>query len=121
MDAFSKIHLPVILFLLTIAFGFWLSRLGKPYNDILFNIHKLIALGVVIFAIVQISKTMDIAPSPLLIAVLITAGLCVAALFASGALMSAGKLDYTLTLAIHRVAPILMTVAAGALFYLLSV
>jgi hypothetical protein len=41
----------------------------------------------------------------LVIVLLIVAALCVIALFASGALMSARKLDYALMLTIHHVAP----------------
>lgn len=121
MDILSKFTTTVILFVLTLAFGFWLSRLGKPYNGILFNIHKMIALGVVIFTVVQFSKTMNVANLPLLIVMLIVAGLCVVALFASGALMSMGKLDYNFTLTIHRVAPVLAVIAMGGVIYLLSI
>ncbi len=38
-----------VLFGLTLAFGVWLSQAGKPYNPVLFNIHKLTALAAVIF------------------------------------------------------------------------
>ena len=120
METLSKFTAPGMGLALTIAFGFWLSRLGKPYNGILFNVHKLIALAVVVLAGIQISKMTDLAASPLLI-VLIVVGLCVVALFASGALMSIGKLDYTLTLTIHRVALAVLVIAAGTAIYLLNV
>jgi hypothetical protein len=119
MDTISKFPLLIVLFLLTVAFGFWLSKVGKPYNGALFNVHKLIALGAVVFAVIQISKT-GIAGSPLLVVALILAGLCVVALFASGALMSIGKLGYALTLTIHRIAPVVLVIAAGTVIYLLS-
>jgi phosphoglycerol transferase MdoB-like AlkP superfamily enzyme len=120
VETLSKFTAPGMGLALTIAFGFWLSRLGKPYNGILFNVHKLIALAVVVLAGIQISKMTDLAASPLLI-VLIVVGLCVVALFASGALMSIGKLDYTLTLTIHRVALAVLVIAAGTAIYLLNV
>ncbi len=120
MDTLSKFTIPGILFLLTLVFGFWLSRVGKPYNGLLFNLHKLIALGAIVLAIIQFSKllqtTASLAP---LIALLVVAGVCVVALFASGALMSLGNLDYTLTLTIHRVAPVALTIALGWVIYLL--
>ena len=119
MDTISKFSLPLLLFLLTLAFGFWLSKVGKPYNGALFNIHKLIALGAVVFAVIQISKTGVTGP-PLLVVAFIAVGLCVVALFASGALMSIGKLDYTLTLTIHRVALVVLVIAAGLVVYLLN-
>ena len=108
-----------IFFLLTLAFGFWLSHAGKPYNGLLFNVHKLIALGCVVLVGIQFSKTLH-APNGLLIALLAVLALCVIVLFASGALMSAGKLDYPLMLTIHRVAPPLLAIAAGLVLYLLG-
>ncbi len=41
------------------------------------------------------------------------------ALFATGALMSMGKLDYTVTLTIHRIASVVMVVAMAAVVFLL--
>jgi hypothetical protein len=107
-----------ILFLLTLVFGFWLSHAGKPYNGLLFNVHKLIALGCVVLAGIQFSKTLH-APNGLLIALLAVLALCVIVLFASGALMSAGKLDYALMLTIHRVAPVVLVVGWGVSMFLL--
>ena len=121
METLSKFSVLGMGLALTLAFGFWLSQLGKPYNGILFNLHKLIALGTVVFAVLQISNTMDLAGQSLLIAALIVAGICVVALFASGALMSMGKLDYALTLTIHRIAPVGLTIASGLAVYLLNV
>ena len=120
MDTISKFSLPLLLlFLLTLAFGFWLSKVGKPYNGALFNVHKLIALGAVVFAVIQISKT-GVVGLPLLLVAFIAVGLCVVALFASGALMSIGKLDYTLTLTIHRIALAVLVIAAGLVVYVLN-
>ena len=120
MDTLSKFTLPGILFLLTLIFGFWLSKAGKPYSGLLFNVHKLIALGTVVIAVVQFSKILQTADSlALLIVLLIVAALCIVALFASGALMSLGKLDYTLTLTIHRIAPVVLVITLGVAVYLL--
>ena len=41
MDILSILFAPGIAFVLTLAFGFWLSNSGKPYNGILFNFHKM--------------------------------------------------------------------------------
>jgi len=121
LEISSKVILPGTLFLLTLVFGFWLSRSGKPYNGILFNIHKLIALSAVIATIVQYSGMLKAADSlDLLIALLVLAIFCVVALFASGALMSMGKLDYALTLTIHRIAPVILVIALGLVTYLLG-
>ena len=41
METLSKFTAPGVVFILTLIFGFWLSSTGKPYNGVLFNIHKL--------------------------------------------------------------------------------
>ena len=108
----SKFVLPGIAFVLTLAFGFWLSHVGKPYNGLLFNIHKLIALGAVVATVIQLVKLLKGADAlALVIVLLVIAALCVIALFASGALMSMDKLDYALMLTIHRVAPVVLVIA----------
>lgn len=100
-----KSILPGTLFPFTLVFGFWLSHVGKPYNGLLFNIHKLIALACVVLLGVQLSKMLHVADWQLIV-LLVVSALCVIALFTSEALMSAGKLDYPLMLTIHRVAPV---------------
>lgn len=121
MDITSKFITPGIVFLLTLVFGLWLSLSGKPYNGILFNIHKLIALGTVIFTTVQIYDSLKNMETPTLFVVLImVAGLCVAALFASGAFMSIGNLNYQVMLAIHRIALVLGFIAMTVTIYLLN-
>lgn len=91
----QKLILPGVLYLLTLVFGFGLSRVGKPYHSLLFNIHKLIALGAVILAAIRFWQIPRPGNSFALIGgLLVVAALCVIALFASGALMSAEKLDY---------------------------
>jgi hypothetical protein len=122
MDITLKFTTPAILFLLTLLFGFWLSRMGKPYNGALFNIHKLIALGTVVLAGIQVFDLLKGTNPQFLVVVLFAAtGLCVAALFASGAFMSLGKFNYEITLVVHQVAPVLALIAIGLAIRLLSV
>ncbi|MBN2389788.1 MAG: hypothetical protein JXR84_03635 [Anaerolineae bacterium] len=117
----SKFVLPIVAFILTLVFGFWVSQVGKPYNGLLFNIHKLIALGAVIATIVQFTKVLKNVDSlALIIVLLVVAALCVIALFASGALMSIGKVDYALMLAIHRIAPVVLVIAMVIIFIMLK-
>ena len=121
VDTFSKFLIPGVLFLLTLAFGVWLSLAGKPYNAILFNIHKLIALGAVVVTFIQIYQgSKGIGPQGILAALITLAVLGVVALFATGALMSAGKLPYYTMLTIHRIAIVLTTLALAGMVYLLT-
>jgi hypothetical protein len=120
MDIITKFTLPGIVFLVTLAFGVWLSKLGKPYNGILFNIHKLMALGAVVTATMQVYKIFTVAKASTLVIVLVVlVVLCVVSLFATGAFMSVGKFKYEIILAIHRILPILATISAVAIIYLL--
>ncbi|MBN1934061.1 MAG: hypothetical protein JW934_05330 [Anaerolineae bacterium] len=121
MDTPIKFIIPGIVFLLTLASGVWLSHLGKPYNGFLFSVHKLIALGAVIVMTIQLARTLENADSlALIIALLALAGLCVVALFATGALMSMGKLNYAVMLTIHKIAPVVVVIAMALVVYLLG-
>ncbi len=117
----SKFLFPGIAFILTLVFGFWVTHVGKPYNVALFNIHKLIALGVVVATVIQLVKTLkNTDTQALIILSLVVAALCVIALFASGALMSMDKLDYALMLTIHRVAPVVLVIAMVVVMLMLK-
>ncbi len=120
METLLKFIIPGIIFLLTVASGLWLSKFGKPLNSGIFTIHKLIALGGVIITAVQIFndlKTIQI--QFFLVALIVFTGVCVLALFATGALMSVGKVAYNLMLTIHKVAPFLLVISLALTVYLL--
>jgi len=121
MNIAVKFVTPGMLFLVTVAGGFWLSRAGKPYNGLIFNVHKLIALAAVVVAVVQAVDTLKtVAAQPLVLTLLAVIGLCAVALFVTGALMSANRAPYAALLMIHRVAPLLVVVAAPLALYLLG-
>lgn len=120
LEGLSNFLIPGIILLLTVAFGFWLSRLGKPYNGALFTVHKLLALGAVIAAgILVVGRLKSVDSQALVVILWIITVLSVIALFASGALMSADKLDYSLMRTIHRVAPVVLLLAAVLAVYLM--
>jgi hypothetical protein len=121
LNTLSRFVIPGIAFILTLAFGFWLSRSGRPYNGLLFNIHKLLALAAVIVTGVQLVGILKGADLPALsIALLALAALCAVGLFVSGALMSAGKLDHALLHTIHRVALVALILALPSAVFLLG-
>ena len=120
MDTLSKFVAPGILLLLTLLFGLGLSLSGKPYNGILFNIHKLVALGVVIVTSIQVYLVnKNLHPQAIVTALVIAACIGVVLLFVTGALMSAGKLSFQVMLAIHRVALFLTTFTVAGMVYFL--
>lgn len=120
MSILSSFILPGIIFLFTLAFGVWLSQKSRPYNVILFNIHKLIALGAVIFTAIRLYEVFKVTQiESIFIAMVVLLGLGVVALFVTGALMSASKMDRAPLLTVHRIAPALAVVSAGMIIYFL--
>ncbi len=112
-----------IAFILTLAFGVWLSRMGKPYNGVIFNIHKLCALAAVILTAVPIYRALAGPGDPPTLAILliILVAACVVVLFASGALMSLDKWSYKSLLILHQVGPAAAVIAVALAVYLLQV
>jgi len=67
------------------GFGVWLSLSGKPYNAILFNIHKLAALATVVVLVIQLYRLLKGTPTQLPpIILVIVVGLCGLVFFFSG-------------------------------------
>ena len=121
MDINIKFILPAALLILTLAFGFWLSTAGKPYNGILFTVHKLIALGMVIISVWQLYPLVTGANvRALIVALAVLAVASVIALFATGALLSIGTPNATLLLVVHRIALLAVTLAMLAFAFLLN-
>jgi hypothetical protein len=115
MDALSRFVTPGLLFLLTLAAGLWLSRTGKPFNTAIFTIHKLLALGAVIFVAMQTNDELKLTyPHTIFSALLVLAAVGVVALFASGAMMSLNKAGQAMLLNIHKAA-IVLAVIVGPL------
>jgi hypothetical protein len=102
-----------------LALGFGLSLAGKPYNGLLFNVHKLVALGAVVAVGWEAIRWLRGADAPVGAFVLPAgAALLVVAMFASGALMSMGKLEYALVLNVHRAAAAMLVAALALGVYL---
>jgi ABC-type cobalamin transport system permease subunit len=104
--------LPVgILYVITVGFGLWVSRIGRPYNVALFNIHKLVALGAVVLAGVRIIKMDPFVEFSQMVIILISVAVVgVVSMFAAGALMSIKEEESRLALAIHQAASVLITI-----------
>jgi hypothetical protein len=109
----EQFYLPGVLFLVTIGFGFWVSHLGKPYHPVLFNLHKLIALGGVVLVILRIIKVDLVAASGNPgVGLLAAAAVGVIVLFATGAVMSIRQEVPRSLLRIHQTALVLVVISA---------
>ena len=120
MSIVSKIIGVGLLFLFTIVTGIWLSNSGKPLNSLIFNIHKLIALALVIFIVIVIRNLLkNVEINNVMLTLIIVTGLFVLALFVSGALLSFGKPVNNIILTIHAVTPIPTAITTAMIIYLL--
>ena len=112
--------LPGYLFLIILGFGLWVSKVGKPYNNVLFNLHKLIALGAVILTALRIFKLDPFITFPNLAILLIAlAVLCVIGMFASGAVMSIKDEVPTAALLVHRILPAIIFIFISISIYII--
>jgi hypothetical protein len=122
----SSIQLKIIcaglLFLFIFLFGFWLNRSGKPYNVIVFTIHKLIALGTVVYLATIIYRVQQVTPlPPNQILIIVVTAVCFVATFATGALLSIDKTMPVIVLRLHQVTPLLTLLSTFVTLYLLLI
>lgn len=118
-----------IFFLFILLSGFWVSRSGKPYNTGIFNIHKLIGLGIGYFLIRTVYLTNQTTPliASQWTAIIITVLLFLLTVVAGGLLsvLAEGglkKMDSSLQNAVslvHKFAPYVIIVATATTLYLL--
>jgi len=121
MDTLDKLLVPIIGFVATVAFGFWLGKMGRPYIGLLFNVHKLIALGVVIVTSMRVYEAFKSAPvQALVIGLVVVAGLAVVALFLSGAFLSIGSVDHRAAKTVHNIALVVAVLAMGLVIHQLA-
>ena len=112
---------PGLFFLLTLASGVWLSRSGRPLKVLILTLHKVIALAAVILAglaFYSALRSVDVRGLGVALAVLTALG--VAALFASGALLSREKTVQRGLLALHQIVPALACLSTAAAIYFLA-
>jgi hypothetical protein len=109
-----------LFYLFIFVSGFWLGRSGKPYNGIVFNIHKLIAVLAVVFLVITMCQISQVAR---LSAMELTTGV-VTGVFFLGAIISGGVLSISKSipaaiLTMHQITVFLTALSTAATFYLL--
>jgi len=117
-----KIVFVGLFFLFMFLFGFWLSRNGKPYNMALFTMHKLIALGAVVYLVLTIAKIHQATPlTPIQFTAVIITALCFVVTAATGAMLSVDKVMPEIVHRMHQITPYLTVLSTGATLYLLLI
>ena len=108
-----------VLFLFVFLSGLWLANSGKPINTIILTIHKLIALGTLIFIGVTIYQVNQVAPlsTAAIVALVITGGLFIVTIIAGG-LLSLEKPVSAMTI-VHKVGPFLTVASTIVTLYFL--
>jgi hypothetical protein len=100
-----------VLFVVVFLFGFWLNRSGRPVNTIILAIHKLIALGTLIFigvTIYQVNQVTPLSAAPIITTVV--TGILFVVTIITGGLLSLEQ-PVTAVAIVHKVGPFL-TVAS---------
>jgi hypothetical protein len=110
-----------LVLVVVFALGFWLSRAGRPFNGLLLNLHKLVALGVAIYLAVTAYRMHQAAGlSGMELTVVVVTGLLFLASGVIGGLVSLEKPPPTILAILHLVLPILTVVSTAATLYLLQ-
>ena len=101
--------------------GFWLSRTGKPYNGLIFTIHKLVGLAMGVFLIMTIKQVHQVAPlGPVEITAIVVTALFFAATVTMGSLLSIGKPMPTVISMMNKLFPYPTVLSTVVTLYLLS-
>jgi hypothetical protein len=111
-----------IFLIFSILSGAWLTRTGRPLNVVIMTVHKLISLGAVLFTCLAIylvaqARVINLADW---INILVT-GILFLTLFASGAVLSGGKVVKGALLVAHRSFPFLAAICFIVLFYYIAI
>jgi hypothetical protein len=102
-----------LLFLLSLLSGLWLSRSGKPLHTGIFTLHKLLALGAVVYLFVQMTGSSRQGEGRTALWVLAGTGLAFLALFISGAFLSRPISLPAAVKRVHQAAPLLAALGSA--------
>lgn len=123
MSAFPPGSILAGIFLIfSILSGIWLTRTGRPLNVVIMTIHKLISLGALVFTGVAIyRRALAGAIIPVDWINILLTGILFLTLFASGAVLSAGKVTRGALVIAHKAFPALAFICFLLLFFHLRI
>jgi hypothetical protein len=109
-----------LFFLFIFLSGFWLSRSGKPYSAIIFNIHKLIGLAAGVFLVMTVYQIHQVAPlGPVEITAIVVTVLFFVGTVTAGGLLSIDKPMPAAISMMHKLFPYLTALSTAVTLYLL--
>ena len=123
----TKIITVGILFVVIFLSGFWVSRSGKPYHAVIFNLHKLIALATGVYLLRTIYLSHQFTPLDpnqikilgvmgIIFMVIVVAG-GLLSVFAEGGLSQVSQSVQGGVLIVHKTFPYLGLVSTGLFIY----
>jgi hypothetical protein len=113
---FMKMSYAGLFFIAIFISGYFLSRIGKPYNMLVITLHKLIGLATGVFlvsSLLRFHQVEDLNTSAV-IALVIT-GISFIVLVVSGSLLSAERQFPPIFSTLHKVFPYFTLLATGIL------
>jgi branched-subunit amino acid transport protein AzlD len=115
-----RIGAVAIGFLLVFVAGYWLARAGRPYGTVLLTVHKLIAVGILVFLGVSAFGANKVSPLGAGVWLIVAlAALAFVATIAAGGVLSAVTSPPAAVAVLHKVAPYVTLLLTAAAFYLL--
>ena len=114
----TKLVTNSILFILIVISGIWLSKLGKPYKPVAFNIHKFVALVFIVYTIILskgLVKTVEMSSMNWLF--LILSGFLALLILFSGGIISNKEEIIKPFVIIHKVSSGAILIVLACLFY----
>jgi hypothetical protein len=123
MDAVqTKFFITGLFFIAIFLLGYWNSRRGRPYNSLLFNAHKLIALAALVYLSITVYQANQTAP--LNAQQILAAGVSLALFIATiifGGLVILEKPASMAARWVHRLFPYLTALSSLGTLYLVLV
>jgi hypothetical protein len=120
-EFFVKTLINIALVLIIIPVGFILHVKGKPYNSVLFAIHKLLTVGFIIFMAALLTQYLKVTGlNTVIIVLLCLSVIAIIGLLVSGALLSIEKLPVFM-LRLHNVSCIALLLFISGIFYRLLI
>ncbi|MBN2047660.1 MAG: hypothetical protein JW750_07460 [Anaerolineaceae bacterium] len=118
----TKLIGTAVLFVLTLGSGVVLSHSGRPYGNLLFNLHKLISVGAMVLVAVtavKLYKTGSVSGFLPLVVMILNA-LFFLGLIATGGILSIKTELPVIALKIHQIFPLLCVLVSALNLYILS-
>ncbi len=103
-----------VLLIVTLISGVIVSVTSTPYNAVLFNVYKLLALSAtILFGMAAYQMQHGVPMKPVVAVSLVVTATLDIALFASGAVLSIQKEPASIILLVHRVSSVPMAISSG--------